>query len=170
MTRPGSPAAWRSTAWITRPRRIGSAAPARVGQLALHVPARVARGDLPSPIVLLLATGQPELQLRLAAREVQPERDQRQALRLGLAQELVDLRAMEEQLAGAFRLVVVAVAGVPRRDVHADQPGLAVLDARVGIGQADLPVPDALDLGPGQHDASLEGLFDAELVSSSSVE
>ena len=42
-----------------------------------------------------------------------------------LPMQLVDLVAMQEQLAVAPRLVVVAVAVLARRDVRADQPRLA---------------------------------------------
>src|SRR4051794_20214105 len=125
ITRPGSPQAWRSTARIDRPSRIGvvavpslrarpsrsmSAAALRVGELAGDLPSRVAIGDLAASVVSLLAPGQTELDLRSTlAGEVQAERDEREALRSGPAEELVDLGPPEEQLALALRLVVVAV-------------------------------------------------------------
>src|SRR4029079_608583 len=127
-------------------------------------------GDLAPPVVVRLAPREPELQLGPATAQVQPQRHDREALRLRLAQQLIDLLAMKEELAGPLGLVVVPVAGLPGRDVQADEPRFAVLDARVGVGQADLPGSDALDLGPGQHDAGLEGLLDRELVPRSSVE
>ena len=67
----------------------------------------------------------------------------------------------------ALRLVVVPDVGLlPRRDVEPDEPGLVALDARVGVGQADLAGADALDLGARQHDPGLEGVLDRELVAS----
>ena len=76
---------------------------------------------------------------------------------------------MKQQLARPFGLVVVAVAGVPGRYVRADQPGLAFLDARVGLSQARLAGSDRLDLGSGQHDAGLERILDRVVVAGFSV-
>ena len=113
----------------------------------------------------LLAAGQPELELRAAlVGEIEAERDDRQALRLGLAEQLIDLGAVEEQLPLALGLVVVAVALLERSDVGADQPRFVALDARVGIRQVDLAGADGLDLGAGQDETGLERVLDAELV------
>src|SRR5450759_211859 len=182
-TRPGSPAACRSTAWSILAGRIDpllcrifespSASPvalARLGHLAVHVPLRVTIRDLATTVPRLLAARQPQLHLRPAAREVDRQGHDRQALGLGLAQELVDLAAMQQQLPGALGLVVEAdIRRPPRGDVQADDPGLVTLDARVGIREAHLVIADALDLGAAQHDACLEGVLDAVVVMGSSV-
>ena len=98
------------------------------------------------------------------------ERHDREALGLGLAQQLVDLAPVEQQLAGALWLVVEAdVRRPPRGDMEADDPGLVALDARVGVREAHLLVADALDLRAAQHDAGLEGVLDAVVVAGSSV-
>src|SRR6185503_17877896 len=83
---------------------------------------------------------------------------------------LVDLTPMEQQLPAPFRIVVVAIALLERRDVRADQPRLALLDAGIGVGDVHLAGADRLDLGAGQHETGLERLVDAELVAGSSVE
>ena len=159
----------RSTA--RRVRRTRSAAALRVGHLAGDVATGVAVGDVATTVVELLAAGQAQLDLRPAlAGQVQPERDDRQALRLRLAEQLVDLGAVEEQLADPLGLVVVAVGLLERRDVGADQPRLVALDARVGVGEVDLAGPDRLDLGAGQDDPGLERVLDAELVPCPPVE
>ena len=77
---------------------------------------------------------------------------------------------MQEQLAVPLRLVVQAVAALPRRDVRADQPGLALLDPGERVGQVDLAGADRLDLGPGQHDAGLHRVLDGELVAGAPVQ
>ena len=106
-------------------------APPGLGQLALDLAAGVPRGDLAAAVVELLALPEAELQLRLAAlRDVELQRDERQALRLRAAQELVDLVAMEQELPIPLRLVVRAVAALPGRDVRPDEPRLALVDAR----------------------------------------
>ncbi|HEX5014065.1 MAG TPA: hypothetical protein VFV72_07865 [Candidatus Limnocylindrales bacterium] len=119
----------------------------------------------------LLAAREPELDLRPAlAGEIEAERDERQALRLRPAQELVDLRASEEQFPDPLRLVVVAIALLERRDMGTDQPRLVALDARVGVGEVDLAGADGLDLGTGQDEAGLERLLDRELVPRPAIE
>jgi len=113
----------------------------------------------------LLAAGQAQFELGPAlAGEKEPQRDDRQAFRLRLAEELVDLGSVEEQLPLALGLVVVAVALFEWGDVSADQPGLVALDARVGVRQVDLAGPDGLDLGAGQDEAGLERVLDREFV------
>ena len=107
---------------------------------------------------------------RAALVDVELERNHRLALLLRPGQELGDLGAVEEELARTLGLVVVAVAGLPRRDVQAVQPGLALVDPDIGIGQVDLARPDRLDLGPGQHETRLERVVDRELVARFSVE
>ena len=71
-----------------------------------------------------------DLDLGLAVLEVEGERHEREAALLGLGGELVDLLAVQQQLAGAARGVVgprpLGVFG----DVDVDQPRLAVLDRR----------------------------------------
>src|SRR6185503_3637585 len=68
-------------------------------------------------------------------------------------------------------LVVLPVAGgVPRRNVRADQPGLALVDACEGVVQVDLVRPDRLDLRSEQHDAGLHRVVDGELVASAPVD
>jgi hypothetical protein len=138
---------------------------AGVRQLALRLAAGVPLGDGPPLVVQLLAARQAELDLGVPPLgDVQPKRDDGESLGLRLAQELVDLVAMEEQLAISLGLVVLPVAPVPRGDVRADEPGLTVVDARVRLGQVDLPGADGLDLGPGQDQASVEGVLDVVLV------
>ncbi len=52
----------------------------------------------------------------------------------------------------------------------ADEPRLAALDARVGLGQVGAPGADRLDLGPGQHQARLERLLDGVVVAGTAIE
>jgi hypothetical protein len=144
---------------------MGSASPLGVGELAGHIATRVAVGDVAASVVGLLAPGEPQLELGPAfAGEIEAQRDDRQALRLRLAEQLVDLGAVQEQLPLALGLVVVPVGLLERSDVGADQPGLVALDARVGIRQVDLAGADGLDLGAGQDDTGLERVLDREFV------
>ena len=182
MTRPGSPAAWASTAWMTGP-SAASAAPRDAGP---GVSARAAR----RPARGRRRAGRRDRRCRGGGRgaacrgrgrarswpgrlpaDVEPQRDDRLALRLRPAEQLVDLAS-----GGGAACASASARGcsgcrlLERRDVGADQPGLAALDAGVGVGQVGLAGPDRLDLRPGQDDAGLERLLDREFVAGSSVE
>ena len=75
----------------------------------------------------------------------------------GTAFELHDLLAMEEQLAPPHRVELAAGVGVGRH-VHAVEPDLAVLDARVRVLEVGPAVPQRFHLGPDQHHAALPRL------------
>ena len=55
------------------------------------------------------------------------------------------------------------------RDMGTDQPCLAALDAGVGFGQVGAPGSDALDLGAGQDQPSLQRLLDVVFVAGATV-
>src|SRR5687767_1814238 len=104
----------------------GSAAALDVGELAGDVALGVAVGDVSALVMELLPARQPELDLGLPPAEVQARRHDRLALGLGPPQELVDLASMEQQLAGPLGVMVVPIPLLERRDVGADEPGLAL--------------------------------------------
>src|SRR3712207_8586629 len=93
---------------------------------------RVAAGQVLALVVVALAPGQGELALDLALGEVQRERHQRQAALAGLADQPLDLLAVQQELAGAARLVVGPAAVRVLGDVQAAQPHLAVVDRGEG--------------------------------------
>ena len=102
---------------------------ARLFGLALQLAAHVALGDGAPLVVRLLAARDAELQLGHPVADVEAQRHQGQALGLRLPDQLGDLVPMQQQLPGPRRLVIVAVALLVGRDMGADQPGLAALDA-----------------------------------------
>ena len=71
---------------------------------------------------------------------------------------------MQEELPVALGLVVLDPGLVVGVDVRADEPGLTLADVRVGLLEADLALPERLDLAPGQHDARLEALEEVVVV------
>ncbi len=141
-----------------------------VGHLSSDVALRVAVGDVATLVVELLPAGQAQLDLGLAPRDVEAKGDDGLAFGLGAAQQLVDLAPVEQQLAGPLRVVVVPIPLLERRDVGADEPGLATLDPGIGVGDIGLARTDRLDLRAGQHEPRLERLVDRELVAGFSVE
>ena len=83
----------------------------RSRELALDLALHVAVADLAAAVALLLAAGERQLDLRPRALEVDPRRDQRQALALEAADQALDLVAVQEQLARPLGLVVLLLAG-----------------------------------------------------------
>src|SRR3954453_19004346 len=71
---------------------------------ALHLAVGVAAGEVLALVVRALTAGEGQLDLDLPGREVQRQRDQRQPALLRLADQPLDLRLVQEQLAGASRL------------------------------------------------------------------
>src|SRR5262245_1251073 len=76
---------------------------------ALDLAPRVALGDGLALVVSLPAAGDTEQQLRIAVGEVELERDDGVALARHRRLELLDLGAVQEELAGAHRVGVPAV-------------------------------------------------------------
>src|SRR5437588_9826014 len=79
-------------------------------QRPFHLPLGVAVSHIAPFVPLLLAAGDRELDLDAAVLEVEPRRDDRQALLTHLAVERVDLAAMQEELPRTHRLVVGTVS------------------------------------------------------------
>src|SRR6266511_3889421 len=73
---------------------------------------------------------------------------------------------MQEQLSRPLRLMVGVGAMMVRRDVAADQPGLAVVDEGIAILEVDLGFPERLHLGPAERQPGLVGLENREVVES----
>ena len=134
--------------------------PNLAGDLAL----RVAAGQVLPLVVGLLAAGQRQLHLDLALGEVQRQRHQCQVAVADLADQVVDLLAVQQQLAVAPRRVVGPAAVVILGDVQVAQPDLAVVDGGERVGQRRLAVAQALHLGADQRDPGLEGLEDRIVV------
>lgn len=92
-------------------------------------------------VMLLLAFGQPEFDLGKAPLgEVDAKRDEREPLLLCLAEELIDLLAVEEQFSSTERLVIHDVAMAVGADVAVVEKDLAVLHAGITILQVHAPV------------------------------
>src|SRR3954453_13594733 len=120
--------------------------------------------ELPSPLPLrqcmplvpgLPATSQRNLHLGPAVLEVEGQRHDREPALLDSPLNLVDLRAVQQQLAlaagcdvGPRRLGVL-------RDVHLVQPDLTVLYVGEPVDEGGAAGPQRLDLGADEDDASL---------------
>src|SRR6266850_1934477 len=130
-----------------------------------HFATGFARLDGFPAVMLLLAFGQPEFDLGKAPlREIDAERDEREPLLLRLAEELIDLLAVEEQFPSTERLVIHDVAVAVGTDVAVVEKDLAVLHAGVTILQVHTPLSQGFDLRTLEYDARLELLFNEIIV------
>ena len=108
-----------------------------------------------------LALGHRQQQLGPAALvEIQLQQNQRHALPIDRAHQLVDLLLVQQQLARPLRLVVEAVGLQVFRNIGVDQPYLAVLGIGIGFRDRGLAVAQRLDLGAGQRNPGLNRIVD----------
>src|SRR6478735_9563854 len=136
----------------------------------LHLQLRVALGHRLALVLALAALAHAQLDLHPAVLEVHRQRDEGVALPGDLVAQPLDLLGVEEQLAGAVRVVGADAVGVAvRRDVHAVQPDLPVDHPGIRVGQLHVAEAQALDLAAAQHDAALERLDDRVVVPCSAV-
>src|SRR5487761_1672040 len=98
---------WRSPChYVPMIRETLHVVPEGAGHLAL----RVSVGNRLALVIRLAPARDRQLQFRAPSLEIQPQRHERETLLLGLGHQLLDLIAMEQQLARPRRLVVEAVA------------------------------------------------------------
>src|SRR5262245_17001324 len=97
--------------------------------------------------MLLLPFRQRERHLGAAVPEIELERHQRKAPLLDRTDQFFDLAAVEEELAGTYRIVIVAVPLLVRRDVHGLEEDLAVVHPAEGLLDRCFPGAERLDLG-----------------------
>ena len=111
-----------------------------------------------------LSLAHAEFHLHARILPVEPQRDQRMALDLHLAGELLDLLPMHEELAHLLRLMLGVARFRIRLDVEVVQPHLALLDFREGIPHIRESRADGFHLGALQHDASLVPCEDVKIA------
>ena len=121
-------------------------------------------GDRLPLVVGLLASRQGDLHLGAAVLEVQRQRDEREPLLAHLRLDLVDLGAVQQQLAPAADLVVGPGPLGVRRDVHLVQEHLTVLDLGEAVDERRPAGAQRLDLGALEDDAGLVGVLDVVVV------
>src|SRR5437773_3462764 len=108
-------------------------------------------------VVLLFSLGEAHGHLHAAVFEVHAHRYERHPFLDGLADQLADLVAMQQQLPAPQRLVLRIPAMAVRADVHVVDEHLAVFDAGEAVAQVHTAFADRFYLGAEEHDAGLEG-------------
>ena len=115
--------------------------------------------------MLFFALGQADFQFDPSTQEVQIKWHQGITGALHLADQPADFALMQQQLAGADRVVrVVGGCGGQGRDVHADEEQLATLDDDVGFLDVHPPGADGLDFPAFEDDAGLVFFLDEVIV------
>src|SRR5215210_7361464 len=138
-------------------------------QRALDLAAGVAILQVAALVALFLAARDRQLDLDAAVSEVEPRRDEGQALLADRAVQRIDLAAVQEELARAGRVVVRAVALVVHGDLRADEPRLAVADLCERLGERRAPVAQRLHLGARERDAGLDAVEEDVVVARTAV-
>ena len=141
--------------------------PATEGLLLLAV--GLAGGQRLALVPGLLALGERDLDLGAPVLEVQGGRDDGEALLVDLALDLLDLVAVEQQLALASRGVVGPGALGVLRDVHAVQPRLVPLDVDEPVDERRASFPQRLHLRADEHQPRLVGVIEVEVVAGAPV-
>ena len=133
-----------------------------------HLAFGVALGQGLALVVGALAPGQAQLDLDQVALEVDAQGDQGEAALVDAGRQLVDLLAVEQELAGAGRLVAL-VAGVGvGGDLHV-QDELVAVDHGVGVLERPFALAEGLDLAAAQDQAGLDRLEDLVVVAGTAV-
>src|SRR5262249_18944023 len=135
----------------------------------VHLAAHLALAKRRALVVELLTTREPDLELRPAALEVEPERHQREPALGDLAGQALDLPLVEEQLAIPLRIVVGVGAVAVWADVTAEEPPLAVPHRSVGVLEVHQSGAQGLHLRPAQDEPGLERLEDLVLVARATI-
>src|ERR1700728_1521628 len=112
-------------------------------------------------VVELLAAREGKLDLGAAPFvEIELERDERHALALDRTDELVDLPAVQQELARPLRRMIEAVCLLVFGNVRVDQPYLAATAVRVGFTDRRLAETQRFHLRTGESDAGFECFVD----------
>ena len=115
-------------------------------------------------IVELLASGKTDLNFTPPALQVDLERNQCIALDLNGAGEFGNFRFVKQELPLAQRIAVEDIALLIRADIHSLDKGLSVVHAHIGFLDADLSLPDRLDLRAVKDNSALIFFFDKIIV------
>src|ERR1051326_6076323 len=115
-------------------------------------------------VVVLLAFRERHRHLDAAVLEIQPRRNERHSLLDGLADQLPNLVAMQQQLSPPQRFVVRVPAMAVGADVHVVEKDLAVFHPREAVAQVDAAFAVCFYFGAEQNEARLEALEQVEIV------
>ena len=139
--------------------------PAALLESAVDLALHVALCHVLALVVELLAAPEAQQQFHAAILvEVELKRDERNTAHAQLAVEVVDLLAMQQQLATAIGVAIENRAVGIRVNVHVVQPAFAVANEGEGVGDLTCTLTQAADLGAGEFKTALKRLVDEVLM------
>lgn len=139
------------------------------GEGAGHFKVGVAFGENLALIKGFAPAREAELHLGFMARDVESQWDEGVAAGRDALIKGEDLSAVEQQLAGACRLMVVDVALRVWRDVHAVKPDFSVRDAGERVRQGDTACTQGFYLGSGKDETSFKALKDVVIETGAAI-
>ncbi len=142
-----------------------------VAQDAFFLSLPVAFFDVGALVVLFFAFGKADFELGAATGPVEVERDEGVAGAFNLADEGVQLLALEQKLAGACGVGDFVGAGLfERGDVGADEEGFAVFERDVCFGDLRTSGAQAFDFPALKGKAGFVAFFDVVVVTRTPVD
>ena len=130
-----------------------------VAAYASHFPLRILLGQLLAPVMGLATTSEPDFDFGPAVLEVHLEGNDGEWLLGRLFLELVNLPAVDQELASAIRIVrAESHRKDPRRDVGTEEPEFTVFHAGVAVPDLSPTLTQALYFAARQDHAALEGV------------
>jgi hypothetical protein len=118
----------------------------------------------------LLAFGYCYFDLNAAILEVHPRGDYGKALLLDGGMQLENLGAVDQELAGAERVVIELRAGSVGSDVCVEEKKFSVLDQAIGILKVGLTGADGLDLGSAEGNSGFITVEQEEIMGGGAVD
>lgn len=115
-------------------------------------------------VIKLLTSSHPDIDFGQSLFEMQAEWNERQSLLLNGNAKAIQFLAMNQELTGAVRIVIGAIAVRVWRNMRADEPKLAIVDASVCFGDRCFSISDRFDLGASEDDTGLNRLQNVKIM------
>jgi len=143
--------------------RISFAAP--VGQDAVHFAVGLTFDEVLAAVPMGFSGAQAHKNFKAAVFQVTLEGNEgATALFFDLSEKTNDFCPVKKEFSRALGFEVGAVAVAVRGDVERVEPGFAVFNFPVGMGEVASTSAEGFDFGSGQDNAGLDGFLDGKIV------
>ena len=143
--------------------RISFAAP--VGQDAVHFAVGLTFDEVLAAVPMCFSGAQTDKNLEATVFQVTLEGNEgATALFFDLSEKANDFCPVKKEFPGALGFEVRAVAVAVGGNVERVEPGLAVFNFPVGMGEISATGAEGFDFGSGQDNAGLDGFLDGKIV------
>jgi hypothetical protein len=116
-------------------------------------------------VVLLFATGEPDLNLCITPTEIEFEWNQGQATVSDLTADLSDFLLVEKELSASSRINIRIAAMFIRTDVSAYEPYFSIDNTRITLGKISASLPKGFYFGALEHDTGFVRFQNREIMS-----